>query len=65
MNFNRPETITMAFKGVQKVFLLTPFVPNMVEISTNLVNEARRAKVKQIVKQSAFGSDMEPHIVMN
>jgi uncharacterized protein YbjT (DUF2867 family) len=65
MNFNRPETITMAFKGVQKLFLLTPFVPNMVEISTNLVNEAKRAKVKQIVKQSAFGSDMEPHIVMN
>jgi uncharacterized protein YbjT (DUF2867 family) len=62
MNFNNPETITMAFKGVQKLFLLTPFVPNMVEISTNLVNEAKRAKVEQIVKQSAFGSDSLTHI---
>lgn len=65
MNFNRPETIRMAFEGVQKLFLLTPFVPNMVEISTNLVDEAKKAKVKHIVKQSAFGSDMEPHITMN
>jgi uncharacterized protein YbjT (DUF2867 family) len=65
MNFNRPETIRMAFEGVHKLFLLTPFVPNMVEISTNLVDEAKKAKVKHIVKQSAFGSDMEPHITMN
>jgi uncharacterized protein YbjT (DUF2867 family) len=66
MNFNRPETIRMAFEGVQKLFLLTPFVPNMVEISTNLVDEAKKAKVKHIVKQSAFGSDIKkPGITMS
>jgi hypothetical protein len=31
----------------------------MVEISTNLVDEAKKAKVKHIVKQSAFGSDIK------
>jgi uncharacterized protein YbjT (DUF2867 family) len=66
MNFNKPETISMALEGVEKLFLLTPFVPNMVDISMNLVNEAKKANVKHIVKQSAFGSDMEPpHITMN
>jgi uncharacterized protein YbjT (DUF2867 family) len=58
MNFNNTETVNAAFKGVQKLFLLTPFVPNMVEISENLVEQARKANVDHIVKQSAFGSNM-------
>jgi uncharacterized protein YbjT (DUF2867 family) len=62
MNFNRPETIRMTFEGVQKLFLLTPFVPNMVEISTNLVDEAIKAKVKHIVKQSVMGADLEADV---
>ena len=56
MNFNNTETVIAALKGVQKLFLLTPFVPNMVEISENLVEQARKANVNHIVKQSAFGS---------
>ena len=47
MNFNKPETIRMALEGVEKLFLLTPFVPDMVDISMNLVNEAKKANVKQ------------------
>lgn len=62
MNFNRPETIRMAFEGVQKLFLLTPVVPNMVEITTNLVDEAKNAKVKHIVKQSVMGADFEADV---
>lgn len=58
MNFNNTETVNAAFKGVQKLFLLTPFAPNMVEISENLVEQARKANVDHIVKQSAFGSNM-------
>jgi uncharacterized protein YbjT (DUF2867 family) len=58
MNFNNTETVNAAFKGVQKLFLLTPFVPNMVEISENLVEQARKANVDHIVKQSSFGSNM-------
>jgi uncharacterized protein YbjT (DUF2867 family) len=57
MDFNRPETFRIALEGVQKLFLLTPFVPTMVEISAKLVDAAKKAEVKHIVKQSAFGSD--------
>ena len=65
MNFNRSETIGAAFKDIQKLFLLTPFVPDMVEMSKNLVRQAEEANVNHIVKQSAFGSDLEEGITMN
>ncbi|MBV9179629.1 MAG: SDR family oxidoreductase [Nitrososphaeraceae archaeon] len=65
MNFNNTETISAAFKGIQALFLLTPFVPNMIEISDNLVEQAKKANVNHIVKQSAFGSDTEQGITMN
>src|SRR5215469_544247 len=64
MTFNNTETVIAALKGVQKLFLLTPFVPNMVEISENLIEQARKANVNHIVKQSAFGSQREG-ITMN
>ena len=65
MNFNRSETIGAAFKDIQKLFLLTPFVPDMVEMSKNLVRQAEEANVNHIVKQSAFGPDLEEGITMN
>jgi uncharacterized protein YbjT (DUF2867 family) len=66
MDFNRPETFRIALEGVQKLFLLTPFVPTMVEISAKLVDAAKREEVKHIVKQSAFGSDnLASEITMN
>jgi uncharacterized protein YbjT (DUF2867 family) len=65
MNFNKPETIKAAFKDIQKLFLLTPFVPDMVEMSKSLIREAKKADVNHIVKQSAFGSDLEDGITMN
>ena len=64
MNFNNTETVNAAFKGIHRLFLLTPFVPNMVEISENLVEQARKANVNHIVKQSAFGSEGQ-EITMN
>jgi uncharacterized protein YbjT (DUF2867 family) len=54
MNLNKVETIDAAFKEVQKLFLLTPLVPNMVEMTKNLVEQAKKAKVSHIVKQSVF-----------
>lgn len=60
MDMNKPETFQAAFEGVEKVFLLTPPFPNMVEITANLVEAAKNAKVKHIVKQSGFGTNAEP-----
>jgi len=65
MNFNKTETNGAAFRDVQKLFLLTPFVPNMVDMSRNLVEQAKKVNVNHIVKQSAFGSDLDEEYSCN
>src|SRR4028119_592996 len=61
---DKPETIEAAFQGVHKVFLLTPLVPNMVELSANLVAAAKKAGVKHIIKSSGMGAEVEPGITL-
>src|ERR671939_1807453 len=51
LDYNKPDTLTAAFKDVDKLFLLTPFQSNMVDLTSNLVNVAKNAGVKYIVKQ--------------
>jgi uncharacterized protein YbjT (DUF2867 family) len=62
LDYNKPDTLTAALKGVDKLFLLTPFQSNMVDLTSNLVREAKNARVKYIVKQSVMGADAEPAI---
>lgn len=54
MDLDRPETVQSALTGVDKVFLVSPFVPNMVELTAILIEAAKRANVQQIVKLSAL-----------
>src|ERR671930_466480 len=61
-DYNKPDTLSAALRGVDKLFLLTPFQSNMVDLTSNLVNEAKKAGVKYIVKQSVLGADAEPGI---
>src|SRR3954471_24810708 len=62
LDYNKPDALASAFKGVEKVFLLTPFQSNMVDLTSNLVREAKNARIKYIVKQSVMGADAEPGI---
>ena len=56
-DYGKPETVEAAFKGVEKLFLMTPAVENMVEITAQLVEEAKKAGVKYIVKLSAMNAE--------
>ena len=60
-DYGKPETVEAAFKGVEKLFLLTPGVNNMAEITAQLVEGAKKAGVKYIVKLSVpeLGADAE------
>src|SRR5215471_7660695 len=60
IDYDKPETIADALKNIDKLFLLTPPSVEMVDISSRLVEEARRNRVKLIVKLSAMGADLEP-----
>ncbi|QNF32309.1 SDR family oxidoreductase [Adhaeribacter swui] len=64
IDFARPETLRVAYTGVTRVFQITPFVENQVEIEKQLVDMAKEVGVKQIVKLSASGADAEPGIQM-
>jgi uncharacterized protein YbjT (DUF2867 family) len=61
---DKPETVQAAFDGVDKVFFLTPLAPNMVELSARLVDVAKKAGVKHIVKSSGMGAEVEPGITL-
>ena len=53
-NFNDLGSLEKAFKGVDKLFSLTPLAENLVELGVNTVYAAKRAGVKHIVRSSAL-----------
>lgn len=62
MNFEDPESLHAAFTHADKVFLITPFADDQIEMAKTLVDEAKKAGVKHIVKLSALGAHAEPGI---
>lgn len=62
MDFEDEESLHAAFTHVDKVFLITPFAEDQVQMAKTLVDEAKRAGVKHIVRLSAMGADAEPGI---
>ena len=61
-DYNKPETLVSAFKGVDKLFLLTPVSANATELISNLVTEAKKAGIRYIVRLSIMGADTEVNI---
>src|SRR6266508_6300648 len=58
MDYNKPETIADALNHVDKLFLLTLPSPNMADISSSLVKEAKKKNdLKHIVKLSVLEAD--------
>jgi uncharacterized protein YbjT (DUF2867 family) len=51
-----------AFKSIDKLFLLTHPSSKTVEHESNLVNEAKKAGVGHIVKQSLMGADLKADV---
>jgi uncharacterized protein YbjT (DUF2867 family) len=55
LDYDRPETLRPALAGVETVFLLS----STVQPERHVVDEARRAGARRIVKLSVFGADNE------
>lgn len=60
LDYTKPKTVASALDNVDKIFLQTLPVPNVADISSNLMNEAKKNGVKYIVKLSAMEADSEP-----
>ncbi|WP_224247788.1 SDR family oxidoreductase [Hyalangium gracile] len=61
-DWDKPETFGPALQGVEKVFLLTPVSDKQTQYTQALVDAAKKAGVKHIVKLSVMGADAEPGI---
>jgi len=60
LDYTKPETVAHALNEVDKLFLQTLPIPDVTDIISNLVIEAKKNDVKHIVKLSAMGADSEP-----
>lgn len=64
IEYDNLESVTEALIGIDKLFLLTPTHPKMIEFTSNLVNAAKEREVEHMVKLSHIRSDPddEPQI---
>ena len=59
IDYNRPETLRVAFQGCDELFLLGPNVLNQTQCERNAVEAAQAVGVRHIVKQSVMGAAQE------
>ena len=57
-DFDRPDTLVAAMKGVETMFLITPPTPDQFAQETAAIDAAKRAGVGRIVKISASDSNV-------
>jgi uncharacterized protein YbjT (DUF2867 family) len=57
LDFNDAASVRAAFQGVDRVFLLTPFVDNATELAKAAIAAAREAGVRFILRMSGAGAD--------
>jgi len=65
VDYGRNESLDAAFKGIETVYLLTPLLPEQVGFSARLVDAAKKAGVRHIVRQSAIGADSKPGVTVS
>jgi uncharacterized protein YbjT (DUF2867 family) len=55
-DLSKPETLTAAFAGIEKVFVLAPPVPNLAALEGAAFDAAKAAGARQVVYLSNFGA---------
>jgi uncharacterized protein YbjT (DUF2867 family) len=55
MDYNQPQTLQAALKGVERVFLVGPPTPNLTALERKAIDEINQSGVRHVVKLSAIG----------
>jgi|SRR5882672_116569 len=55
MDYNQPQTLQTALKGVDRVFLVGPPTPNLTVLERKAVDEIKQSGTRYVVKLSAMG----------
>jgi uncharacterized protein YbjT (DUF2867 family) len=53
------DSLVNAMRGIDKLYLLAPFTASLVKQEANVIDAAKRAKVKHVVKHSVLGAQYE------
>src|SRR5258706_2946062 len=53
------DSLVNAIKGVETIYLLAPLTPSLVKHDANVIDAAKRSKVKHVVKHSLLGAQYE------
>ena len=61
IDYNRPETLRVAFQGCDELFLLGPNVLNQTQCELNAIEAAQAVGVRHVVKQSVMGAVEEAY----
>lgn len=61
-DMRRPETLPLAFEGVDRCYLLTPLAEDEAELGLNAVEAGREAGIERLVFQSVSHADEYPAI---
>jgi uncharacterized protein YbjT (DUF2867 family) len=59
MDFTKPQTIKQALKGVDRVFLLTPYVPDMIDMVRNVVEQCKTGHIRHVIRLSIMRAEFE------
>ncbi|HUJ61796.1 MAG TPA: SDR family oxidoreductase, partial [Kofleriaceae bacterium] len=62
--FEDKASIEAALRGVTKLYLLVPFVENMAALEATVIDAAKRAGVRHVVKHSVSGAQYEPGLTI-
>jgi uncharacterized protein YbjT (DUF2867 family) len=55
MDYNQPQTLQAALKGVERVFLVGPPTPNLTALERKAIDEIKQSDARYVVKLSAMG----------
>jgi uncharacterized protein YbjT (DUF2867 family) len=55
MDYNQPETVQAALKGVERVFLVGPPTQNLTSLERKAIDEIKQSGARLVVKLSAMG----------
>jgi uncharacterized protein YbjT (DUF2867 family) len=59
LDMDEPKTVIAAATGVDAAFLITPSVPNQIELAARAVDALKDAGVPRLVRLSAIGADWQ------
>jgi uncharacterized protein YbjT (DUF2867 family) len=53
------DSLVNAMKNVEKLYLLSPLTPSLVKHDANVIDAAKRSKIRHVVKHSVLGAQYE------